>query len=85
MVDVFSLKSNKWKSIEETHHTTVVTRNATVLRGALHWVNCSMSYDDGTCKLKWYKITAFDFEKEEFREMEIPNNDGCFKLTVVGG
>ena len=36
-------------------------------------------------ELKWYKITAFDFEKEEFREMEIPNNVRCFKLTVVGG
>ena len=74
MVDVFSLKSNKWKSIEETHHTIVVTRNATILRGALHWVNCSMSYD-GIRKLKLYKITAFDFEKEEFRDMSIPNND----------
>ena len=84
MVDVFSLKSNKWKSIEETHHTTVVTRDATVLHGALHWVNCSTSYD-GIRNLKLYKIIAFDFEKVEFREMSIPNNDRRFKLTVVGG
>ena len=54
LVDVFSLKSNKWKNIKEIHHTTVGTRDATVLRG-------------------------------EFREMSIPNNDRCFKLTVVGG
>ena len=84
VVDVFSLKSNKWKSIEETHHTTVVTRDATVLRGALHWLNCSTSYD-GIRKLKLYKIIAFDFEKEEFQEMSIPNNDRRFKLMVVGG
>ena len=84
LVDVFSLKSNKWKNIEEIHHTTVGTRDATVLRGALHWLNFSTSYD-GIRKLKLYKITAFDFEKEEFREMSIPNNDRSFKLTVVGG
>ena len=91
VVDVFSLKSNKWKNIKEIHHTTVHhttlgTRDATVLRGALHWLNSSTSYD-GIRKLKLYKITAFDFEKEEFREMSIPNNDNDrhFKLTVVGG
>ena len=84
LVDVFSLKSNKWKNIEEIHHTTVGTRDSTVLRGALHWLNSSTSYD-GIRKLKLYKITAFDFEKEEFREMSIPNNDRRFDLTVVGG
>eukprot|EP00261_Vitis_vinifera_P034182 XP_019075425.1 PREDICTED: F-box/kelch-repeat protein At3g06240-like [Vitis vinifera] len=70
VVDVFSLKSNKWKRIQEkTSH-----------QGALHWVAYDPIHDFDT-------IMAFDFEKEQFRELAIPREEEevYVKLRVVGG
>ncbi|KAL6344459.1 hypothetical protein AAG906_039715 [Vitis piasezkii] len=80
VVDVFSLKSNKWKRIQEKHHTRAARMCATVLHGALHWV----AYDP---ILGFDTIMAFDFEKERFREMAIPREEEelYVKLRVVGG
>ncbi|KAL6344426.1 hypothetical protein AAG906_039682 [Vitis piasezkii] len=56
VVDVFSLKSNKWKRIQEKHHTRVAY----------------MSYDPIH---DFDTIMAFDFEKEQFRELAIPREE----------
>ena len=78
-VNVFSLRTNKWKRIQEKHHTVVARRHAAILHGAAHWMAFSNSYDNP-------RIVAFDFDKEKFLEMAIPDDDGeYFKLRVVGG
>ncbi|KAJ9701318.1 hypothetical protein PVL29_006596 [Vitis rotundifolia] len=79
VVDVFSLKSNKWERIQEKHHTRVAYICATVLHGALHWVAYDPIHDFDT-------IIAFDFEKMQFRELAIPREEDLYvKLRVVGG
>ncbi|XP_034686702.1 F-box protein CPR1-like [Vitis riparia] len=52
VVDVFSLKSNKWKRIQEKHHTRVAYMCATVLHGALHWPAISREEEDLYVKLR---------------------------------
>ena len=79
-VDVFSLKSNKWKRIQkEEEQDTGLIKYATFLHGAAHWIAYyNKPYEDP-------RIVAFDLEKEQFREMAMPNDEEYLKVRVVGG
>ena len=85
VVDVFSLKSNKWKRIEAKHSTTVLGNNATFLHGVVHWIGFGSNDDDWIHG--FHRIIAFDLEKEQFREMAMPMPKGMeySKMSVVGG
>ena len=81
MVDVFSLKSREWRRLQERHGSQVVSSGKeAVLHGAVHWIARDLNPDHYTV------IVAFDFEKEEFRQMTAPwDDESYYILSVMGG
>ena len=80
-IDVFSLKSNDWRSIiihSEKDHATILYEKGVFLHGAAHWIAASSSSSDPI-------ILAFDFEEKKFKEMAIPVKNYGARLQVIEG
>ena len=79
-INVFSLKSYAWRSIvlqEKNRALTqahVLEERALVFHGAVHW----LAFDSNNLLV----ILAFDFEKEQFKEIRIPVNVGAYIRSV---
>ena len=75
-IDVFSLKSYSWRRILQKDYDAdsyVENENGVVFHGAAHWIASSSS--PSSSKYDRHPIIlAFDFEKEQFKEMKIPVN-----------
>lgn len=80
-VDVFSLKSDSWRSIGECKYD-FLRRDGKYSDGFLHWLNMDM--DDNV-----YKTVSFDIAEEEFHEALFPLPSFTFRggdteLRVTG-
>ena len=77
-INVFSLKSYAWRSIVlqgkncALIRTHVLGERALVFHGAVHWLALDSN-----------NLLAFDFEKEQFKEIRIPVNVGAY-IRFVG-
>ncbi|XP_004301898.1 PREDICTED: putative F-box protein At5g62060-like [Fragaria vesca subsp. vesca] len=56
----------KWRSIKGPVDSHLCGQRGTLVNEALHWLN-------GPKPREPYEIVAFDFAKEEFRKMQLPN------------
>ena len=78
LVDVFSLKSNEWRTIEETHASLIMSGPAMYFNGNIHWIAHSYEHKRGLV------IAAFSIREEKFLEMELPCQRYITKLMVLG-
>ena len=85
-IDVFTLKTNNWRRIEETH-ASVIARGGSgspaYFNGNIHWV-ASKHYDNDNHK----SIVAFSLREEKFQEMQLPVKTRTIPvsyLRVLGG
>ncbi|KAI8567216.1 hypothetical protein RHMOL_Rhmol02G0103600 [Rhododendron molle] len=85
IVDVYSLKTNAWRTIQHNHYFVVPTSflcGGVFLNGCLHW----LCWRNGS-----YVIGAFNLSDQIFREMPMPASlcGGCgilrYFVEVVGG
>ncbi|KAM5576935.1 F-box/kelch-repeat protein [Rosa sericea] len=72
-IQVFSSKSTSWKRLESPPHFSLMcwvdTIRGSLTNEALHWLDELREPELDTSR---YTITAFDLDKEEFREMPLP-------------
>ena len=79
-VDVFSLKSNKWRTAVETHASVIASGSAIHFNGNIHWLASIDSSGGGR------DIVAFSLRDEKFLEMKLPTQiTFSTYLTVLGG
>ncbi|XP_004301897.1 PREDICTED: F-box protein CPR30-like [Fragaria vesca subsp. vesca] len=64
--EIISSKDQSWRRIRGPEDEHLTGQKGTLVNEALHWLN-------GPKPRKPYEIVAFDFAKEEFRKMELPN------------
>lgn len=83
-VQVFTLGSSAWRSLEKVHHHLVNWPSQQVcVDGRLHWVTWPGRYT------RIRSIISFDLADEEFREVPSPDGNGLsrcnYHLVVLGG
>ncbi|XP_062002664.1 F-box/kelch-repeat protein At3g23880-like [Rosa rugosa] len=82
-IEVFSSKSSSWKRIESPPHFSLMcwvdTTRDSLTNEALHWLDELREPELDTSR---YTITAFDLDKEEFREMSVPISGIHFVLPI---
>lgn len=81
-IDIFTLKTNKWRRVEETHSSVIGYWSATYFNGNLHWL--AFSYG-GYGEDERSSMVAFSLREEKFQEMELPSQRAVFGLRVLGG
>ncbi|KAJ8755390.1 hypothetical protein K2173_019188 [Erythroxylum novogranatense] len=68
-LDIFTLKTNKWRRIEGLHCNSVLVGSASFLNGILHWLVVRRDNGAQICA-----IVSFDLVQEKFREvMQVPD------------
>ena len=70
-IDVFTLQTNKWRRIDETHASVIAggrSGSPAYFNGNIHWV-ASKHYQQ--CKHK--SIVAFNLREEKFQKMPLPD------------
>ena len=85
-IDVFALKSNNWRRIEETHASVIAQWDSGMpayFNGNIHWVASNHYLHN-----KHKSIVAFSLREEKFQEMQLPNKTRKIPvsyLRVLGG
>lgn len=84
IVEVFSLKADSWRRIEDIKDSLVVEEGdvGSCLNGALHWLGSSVAGPNKTGV-----IVSLDLGTEEFREIPIPdcdNKNGTISFHTLG-
>ncbi|KAJ9701334.1 hypothetical protein PVL29_006608 [Vitis rotundifolia] len=78
-IDIFTLKTNEWRTVEETHSSVIRYWSATYFNGNLHWLAFRYGEDERS------SMVAFSIREEKFQEMELPSQRAVFGLRVLGG
>ena len=81
-IDVFDLKTNEWRRVEETHYSRPAWDVGTFLNGAFYWLAWRLSEGhEGFSRV----VVSFDLKEERFKEVELPSDVGIINLRVFGG
>ncbi|PSS35879.1 F-box/kelch-repeat protein [Actinidia chinensis var. chinensis] len=78
-VEVFSLKDDSWRRIEDLHTSIVIEEEVgTFLNGSLHWL---ASHHKGPTKQ--HVILSLDLEREKFSEISLPDVGKTFHTLAM--
>ncbi|KAL6344389.1 hypothetical protein AAG906_039645 [Vitis piasezkii] len=85
-IEIFSLKTNSWRRIQEfpTYHPS--QHSGVFVNTALHWATDKVSDGDGMHLGN--RVVSFDLKEEKFMEVPLPDETcigSCPTLGVLGG
>ena len=81
-IDVFELKTNRWRRVRETHYSRPALKEGTFYKRAFYWVARRL--------LEGYEnvsrmIVSFNLKAKKFKEVELPSQVGTINLKVIEG
>ncbi|KAL3814630.1 hypothetical protein ACJIZ3_015898 [Penstemon smallii] len=77
-VEIYSLKTESWRKVDSNPNGLIAFRGGVFLNGCVHWLAtrkyCSDEYEGCTPEGSIESILFFDFEKECFGEIKLPQD-----------